>query len=79
MHVLQGEEHNLDAHLSVYFVSPIRHLELPSTPSQILFPQQYAIADTVSIGRMPGMFIGGDLPSQGFHQTWMMPLATFYS
>ena len=35
---LMGEVHNQDAHLSVYFVNPIRHLELPFSPTQRLFP-----------------------------------------
>ena len=37
-HALLGGAQNQYAHLSVYFVSRIRHLELPSTPLQILFP-----------------------------------------
>ena len=35
-HVLYGEAHNQDAHLTEYFVGPSRHLELPSLHT--LFP-----------------------------------------
>ena len=78
VHVLEGEAHNQDAHLSAYFVNPIRHLNLPPSPPRRFLPlaihhRRYCL----DLGECWACSVVGDPPSQGFHLTWLVLFDVF--